>query len=203
MRIRNCLVLLTLLSGGLATLLLAHVSPINHLHFKAVSSAWEFKVNDGSYDFTMTWTHDVTDREKYTLVIKRDANASKQPISLYNLAVQGRRWDVMVDSAESWLDANHTKAGTVTFKDPLGGLVTGAPWKIPGTNAPLSTAPADDTAIYFLEFTGIECTLNVRVPGGHPTIGVPIQKDSLSNNSATKVSGHDGFPDPPAPGAEN
>lgn len=155
---------------------------------------------------TVTWTYlgqeqqgtNVFDR--YQCVISQTKNAtSPKGYSLYNLQIQGRRWQTQV----------HVAGGTqVVFTAGTAAPITSGTWSdgrqykgLPfvgkGAWNPNQPDSLGDDRVAFIKFTGTDCTLEVLSKRQRHSPFLAFQSGFVI------LSSHDATPPPPDGGGEN
>ena len=168
-----------------------------------------------------TWRAEVLDADqkliKYTLKLERpgpDIDDGKEPISLYNLRLQGRLWTVRVESAPGikfYRTLDDARLGTNAIaKDPKTGQ-----WPIPyaATHQSQGDLDAKEDGVAMLVWdrngSGTDNTCEIVVYSDRKVRG-PLSKlskgaqakDAKSGSKVHKLEGHHSEPPPGTPGGE-
>ena len=140
-------------------------SPVDHAELKYQGSTCDMGFLDEGSGETVTTTC-VTVAGNYELEIKRSVGAGRsKPYSLYNLAIQGRFWEVTILRAKA-------EEGDVAILDGKGDTVDlpteWTPILLPrvrpaNLSARKSAQPFNEKQIHFVQFDGPSCKINVAV----------------------------------------
>ena len=193
---------IALLLGALCSAAVLNAHP-GHDHLTVISKEFtrEFTDRDTGGVVTVIWTHLGTQgqypdaQDRYQCVI-RQTKDTKDGYSLYNLEIQGRRWEVEV------IETSHTQAvftaGTAApiSTDPTTKIKT-LPEVAKGWWNPKKPDKLFEDRVAFIKFTGPECILEVTSKRRRHSRGMPF------TTMVGMVSSHDATPPPPDGGGEN